>query len=191
MLDDRRTRIQILTSYYWIRILEAKNPGIRIRNTVLKCPYLHSNRFLWTFGADLDPPDPRIRTFHKRIRLLSWVISRMQRINFNFLIFSPYNLLSGTLSSVVKAKCGRNGPKKPKTYLYYKCFLEFNLATINGLGGSILSKSRNRCTILNTFMRKGKDPDPYLWLMDPDPGGQKICGSCGSGSGSPTLISRF
>ncbi len=19
-------------------------------------------------------------------------------------------------------------------------------------------------------MRKGKDPDPYLWLMDPDPG---------------------
>jgi hypothetical protein len=28
---------------------------------------------------------------------------------------------------------------------------------------------------LNTFMRKGKDPDPelYLCLMDPDPGGQK------------------
>ncbi len=40
---------------------------------------------------------------------------------------------------------------------------------------------------LNTFMRKGKDPepDPYLWLMDPDPGGPKTCGSCGSGS--PTL----
>ncbi len=36
-------------------------------------------------------------------------------------------------------------------------------------------------------MRKGKDPvtdsDPYLWLMDPDPGGPKICGS-----GSPTLF---
>jgi hypothetical protein len=28
---------------------------------------------------------------------------------------------------------------------------------------------------LNTFMRNGKDPDPYLWLMDtdPDPGVQK------------------
>ncbi len=30
---------------------------------------------------------------------------------------------------------------------------------------------------LNTFMRKGKypepDPDPHLWLMDPDPGGPK------------------
>ncbi len=38
---------------------------------------------------------------------------------------------------------------------------------------------------LNTFLRKGKDPDPYLWLMDP--GGPKTCGSCGSGSGSPTL----
>ncbi len=37
-------------------------------------------------------------------------------------------------------------------------------------------------------MRKGKDPDseldpdPYLWLMDPDPGGTKTCGSR-----SPTL----
>ncbi len=47
---------------------------------------------------------------------------------------------------------------------------------------------------LNTFMRKGKDPDlepepdpdPYLWLMDLDPGGPKTCGS--SGSGSPTLV---
>ncbi len=39
---------------------------------------------------------------------------------------------------------------------------------------------------LNKFMIKGKDPE--LWLMDPDPGGQKTCGFCGSGSGSPTLI---
>ncbi len=44
---------------------------------------------------------------------------------------------------------------------------------------------------LNTFMRKGKDPNPHFWLMDPDPKGPKICGSCrfgsGSESGSPTL----
>ncbi len=26
-------------------------------------------------------------------------------------------------------------------------------------------------------------PDPYLWLVDPDPGGPKTCGSGGSGSG--------
>jgi hypothetical protein len=26
-------------------------------------------------------------------------------------------------------------------------------------------------------MRKGKDLDPDLWLMDPDPGGTKICSS--------------
>ncbi len=40
---------------------------------------------------------------------------------------------------------------------------------------------------LNTFMRKGKDPDPdpYIWLMDPDPRGPKTCGS-----GSPTLVQR-
>jgi hypothetical protein len=41
---------------------------------------------------------------------------------------------------------------------------------------------------LNTFMRKGKDPDPYLSPMDPDPGGPKTCGSCESGS--PTLKKR-
>ncbi len=49
---------------------------------------------------------------------------------------------------------------------------------------------------MNTFMRKGKepDPDPYLWLMDPnlwlmdpDSGGLKTCGSRESGSGSPIL----
>ncbi len=39
-------------------------------------------------------------------------------------------------------------------------------------------------------MRKRRDPDPgldpYLWLMDPDEGGPKTCGS-GSGSGSGSL----
>jgi hypothetical protein len=44
---------------------------------------------------------------------------------------------------------------------------------------------------LNTFMRKGKDPDSYSCLSDPDPGVPKTCGSCGSasdsGSRSPTL----
>jgi hypothetical protein len=36
-------------------------------------------------------------------------------------------------------------------------------------------------------MRKGKDPDtdPYLWLIDTDPGGPETYESCGSGS--PTL----
>ncbi len=39
---------------------------------------------------------------------------------------------------------------------------------------------------LNTFMRKGKDLNPYLWLTDPDtnPGGPKTYGSYGPGSGS-------
>ncbi len=36
---------------------------------------------------------------------------------------------------------------------------------------------------INTFMRKGKDPDPYL--MNPDPRGPKT-----SGSGSLTLVQR-
>ncbi len=43
---------------------------------------------------------------------------------------------------------------------------------------------------LETLMRTGKDlePDPHLWLTDPDLGRPKTCGSYGSGSGSPTLI---
>jgi hypothetical protein len=49
-----------------------------------------------------------------RIRLLSLVTIRMQKKI--FFIFFPYNLPSGTLSSVFKAKRGRNGSKKPKTY---------------------------------------------------------------------------
>ncbi len=53
---------------------------------------------------------------------------------------------------------------------------------------------RHYISPLNTFIRKGKeqypDPDPYLWLMDPDldPGGPNTCGSCGSGYGSLTLF---
>ncbi len=34
---------------------------------------------------------------------------------------------------------------------------------------------------------KDPDPDPYLWLVDPDPGGPKTCGSGGSWSGSALL----
>ncbi len=45
--------------------------------------------------------------------------------------------------------------------------------------------SRHYFTLLNTFMRKGKDPepdpepdpDPHVRLMDPDPGGPKSCRS--------------
>ncbi len=47
---------------------------------------------------------------------------------------------------------------------------------------------------LNTFMRKGKDPDPdpYIWLMDlePDPGGLKTCGYCRYGFGFRIWISN-
>jgi hypothetical protein len=41
----------------------------------------------------------------------------------------------------------------------------------------------NACSPLNTFKRKGKDPDleldpdPYIWLMDLDPRDLKTCGS--------------
>jgi hypothetical protein len=43
-------------------------------------------------------------------------------------------------------------------------------------------------SLLNTFIRKEKDPDPYLWLTEPDPGGPKTCWSRESGSASPTPL---
>jgi hypothetical protein len=70
--------------------------------------------------------------------------------------------------------------------------MNFSLKTFNffiKFGVKILF-CRHHFSQLNTFMRKGKvsDPntDPYLSLMDPDPGGPETCGPCGSGS--PMLI---
>jgi hypothetical protein len=49
--------------------------------------------------------------------------------------------------------------------VYYKYFLEFILASINGLEGFVLPKKNlNCCTLLNIFRRKWKDLDP-----EPDP----------------------
>ncbi len=39
-------------------------------------------------------------------------------------------------------------------------------------------------SLLNTIMRKGKDSDPYFWLMNPDPWGPETCWS-------PTLRRRI
>ncbi len=50
---------------------------------------------------------------------------------------------------------------------------------------NFLLKFRVKILFCKHYFRKGKDPepDPYLWLMDPDPGGPTTCGS-----GSPTLV---
>ncbi len=81
------------------------------------------------------------------------------------LIFFSNNLPAGTLSSVLKM------------YFFAKIFCVKILFC------------KHYFSPLNTFMIKGKDPnpDPYLWLIDPDIGGPETCGSCGSGF--PTLVS--
>jgi hypothetical protein len=90
--------------------------------------------------------------------------------NFNdaniFFVFFSYNLPAGALSSV------------------FNFLLKFCVKILF---------CKHYFSPLNTFMRKGKDPDmdpdPYLWLMDPDPGALKTCESWGSGY--PTLLGRF
>ncbi len=44
---------------------------------------------------------------------------------------------------------------------------------------------------LNAFERKGKDLDPYIWVMNPGLGGPKTYGYGGSGSWSATLVLNF
>ncbi len=73
-----------------------------------------------------------------------------------------YNLSAGTLSSVLKI------------LFFAKILCQYFIF-------------KHYFSLLNTFMRKGKDsnPDPCLWQMHPDPKSPK---TCGSGSGSPTLM---
>ncbi len=85
-----------------------------------------------------------------------------------------------------------------KKNIFFKYFFRVTCSQAHHLQSKKLNFLRKFCvkmlfcrhyfSLLNTFMRKGKDtdPDPYLWLMDPDPGGPKTCGSFGSGS--PTLL---
>jgi hypothetical protein len=47
---------------------------------------------------------------------------------------------------------------------------------------------RHYFSSLHTLMRKKKDTEPDSNLRLMDPGGPKTYGSCGSGSGSPTLL---
>ncbi len=112
----------------------------------------------WHFGADPDPRDPYF-----------WLMdadptpdptpffSDFKNAKKNFIFFS-YNLPEGTFSL------------KNLIFLLHFCVK--------------ILLCKHYFSLHNTFMRKGKDPDPYLWLLDPDPRSPK---TCGSGSGSPTL----
>ena len=73
----------------------------------------------------------------------------------NDFIFFSHNLPTGTLSSVLK----------------FNFMLKFCVKILF---------CKHCFSPLNTFMRKGKDPNPYLWLMDPDREGPKTCRSSGS-----------
>jgi hypothetical protein len=78
-----------------------------------------------------------------------------------------------------------------KKLLFHIFFLQLaNRYIIFSLKNLIFCKNfifRPYFCLLNTSMRKGKDPepDPYLMDSDPDPGGPKTCGSK-----SPTLLAR-
>jgi hypothetical protein len=68
--------------------------------------------------------------------------------------FFLINYLQAPYLQPLKPNADSKRLTKKARHVYYKCFFEFNLATIRGLGGSILSKkNQNRFTLLNTFMR--------------------------------------
>ncbi len=81
--------------------------------------------------------------------------------------------------------------------LYIFCILLFEVAFTSFFKDKKSKRSNKTVKIkvfLTTFALWQKDPDPYLWRMDPDPdpGGPKTCGSgSGFGSGSATLLLQY
>ncbi len=86
-------------------------------------------------------------------------------------IFSAYYFLKVHLHHFSKIRSQKESQNsRNQGFSYFFCMM------IEGSG------SRSRAA-------SGTDPDLYLWLVDPNPGGPKTCGSNGSGfrSGSATL----
>ncbi len=78
----------------------------------------------------------------------------------------------------LKSQTRTKRPKKAKN-VYYKCFLKFILATINGLRVSVLSKKFKIVVPYSTpLWEKGRSRSRI----------QEAQKKCGSASGSPTLI---
>jgi hypothetical protein len=64
-----------------------------------------------------------------------------------------------------KTKGGRSS-SKTETYIFYKCFLEFELATINSLGGYILSKKLKSLYLkMDADVEKPVFLQPFFYLL--------------------------
>jgi hypothetical protein len=70
-----------------------------------------------------------------------------------------------------------------RIFLQKFCYFNLPAGTLSSVFLCKILFCKHYFSPLNTFMRKGKDPDPCLLLMDPDLGGPKTCES-----GSPTLF---
>ncbi len=143
---------------------EDQPPAIRIQQQQLRS----ARQYRLVFQDQVPAPLLGIRDIFVRIRIRgslpltylfgsasnsgSSVTLRMQ-IKLFFLIFFSYNLHACTLSSVLKIL---------NFLLKFRVEILFCMPYFSPL---------------NSFMRKGKDPDPYLRLLDPDPGGPKTSGS--------------
>ncbi len=82
----------------------------------------------------------------------------------------------------------RHWPSRRQQKTKFFCLLFFEVTFTSFFKDKKSQNSRNQ-GFFYIFAWRLKDPDPYLWLMDPDPdlGGPKTYGS-GFGSGSATLL---
>jgi hypothetical protein len=118
----------------------------------------------WHFGVDPDP----------------WIHASGSGSRIRILLFSSLTFKM---------------PTKTNFIFYFSAyyFLKVHLHNFSKIESQKESQNSRNQDFSNYFcMMKGDpdpEPDPYLWLMDPNPRGPKTCGS-GSwfGSGSATLV---
>ncbi len=136
--------------------------GLLLRGVETKCIWREIHCFCPVLGIrDILVPDPRIRTsgwiwvqlwIRIRIQLLMLLLSSMTLKMQNIIVFHIFLWLTRSLKIIF--------------------FLKFCITILF---------CKHYFSLLNTFMRKCKDP--YLWQMDPGPGSIPLIS--GSGSGRP------
>ncbi len=144
------------------------------------------------------PPHPLVRGGHTRLRERGWGSTNSDEVTYTTVLYIYKYFVSHSLT------CLLVGPEVALTarQAHNHACAVINFDFIIVLSSTLLhlpphcvvgcwyrSQDSCECSVRDPW-HFGADPDPYLWLMDPDPGGPKTRGSCGYGLGfgATTLV---